>query len=81
MKNLLLAAAFATVGAGAMAGTAEAPGMDIQVITQSAGVGTDQNWIVPAAFAFLILLLLKSAVAPVAPGGGAVTVIPIGGDT
>ncbi len=60
MKKSLLALAIASAATTATAGTTEAPNMDVTVITQSAGAGMTQDWIVPFIMAALLIVLLGS---------------------
>ena len=64
MKRTLLAITLAFAASSAVAGSAEKPGMDVTVITQSASGGTVQSWVVPAAFAALAIILLANLAAP-----------------
>ncbi len=64
MKKTLSALALALAASPAAAGTAEKPGMDVTVISQSASSGTSQSWVVPAAFAALLIILLANLATP-----------------
>ncbi len=61
MKKALAAAAIALAATSANAGSADAPKMDVTVISQSASGGMSQGWIIPATFAALLIIVLGNA--------------------
>ena len=67
MKKTLLAAALAFAATSANAGSTETPKMDVTVITQGAASSASQSWVVPAAFAALLIILFANL------GGSSVT--------
>ncbi len=69
MKKALAAAAIALAATSANAGSADAPKMDVTVISQSASGGMSQGWVIPIAFAALLIVLLGD----VAGGGSPLT--------
>ncbi len=60
MKKVLLASAISLAATSASAGTAEQPNMDVTVISQSASGSSAQSWVVPAAFAALLIVMLAN---------------------
>ena len=61
MKKLFLASALVVAAGSANAGTAEAPKMDVTVISQSASAGGVASWVIPAIFVGLVLLLISGS--------------------
>ncbi len=58
MKKTLLAAAIAMTASNAFAGTVVDPNIDVTIITQDVSSALGQQWLVPAVFVFLLVLLM-----------------------
>ncbi|MCP5036446.1 MAG: hypothetical protein GY945_02485 [Rhodobacteraceae bacterium] len=64
MKKTLLAATIAMTASNAFAGSAVDPNMDVTIITQDVSSAYGQQWLVPAVFVFLLVLLMGAANKP-----------------
>ena len=60
MKRLVLAAACAGMAQPLFAGTSQAPQLDVAVISQGANAASIQQWIVPAVFVGMLLLVIST---------------------